>query len=278
MQPLLEHFATPGPMTTIAPAMVAALPDDAAEICRIATGLIAHEHLMWLYESEVPDERRPDLQLRQAQEILDVVMSLDDSPLTEVRPVQRRAIGNCRQYSTVTAALLRSKGIPARARCGFGMYFDPAKGVDHWVVDRWDEAQQRWVRVDTQIDSQQREVFNLQFDPADLPADVFLPAGEAWQKCRRGEADPDTFGILDMWGLWFVQGNVMRDLAAQLKIETLPWDVWGVMDDDLGEQGEAGLATNDRAALLAEGDDLAASAEFYQSTSGWSVPGDWLSS
>jgi hypothetical protein len=30
-----------------------------------------------------------------------------------------------------------------------------------------------------------------------------------------------------MNGLWFIAGNLVRDLAALNKMEMLPWDVWG---------------------------------------------------
>jgi hypothetical protein len=34
----------------------------------------------------------------------------------------------------------------------------------------------------------------------------------------------------DMRGLWFVRGNLVRDLAALNKVELLPWDIWGVIE------------------------------------------------
>jgi hypothetical protein len=54
---------------------------------------------------------------------------------------------------------------------------------------------------------------------------------EAWRRIRAGEADPERFGIFDMWGAWFVRGNVWRDLASLNKIEMNPWDDWGSMQD-----------------------------------------------
>jgi hypothetical protein len=49
--------------------------------------------------------------------------------------------------------------------------------------------------------------------------------------CRAGEADPSKFGIFvgNLRGLWFIAGDLVRDLAALNKMEMLPWDVWGVM-------------------------------------------------
>ena len=34
---------------------------------------------------------------------------------------------------------------------------------------------------------------------------------------------------MDMGGLWFIAGNVVRDVAALNNMEMLPWDVWGAM-------------------------------------------------
>ena len=57
-------------------------------------------------------------------------------------------------------------------------------------------------------------------------------AGDAWRLCRAGKADPKTFGILDMYGLWFIASNVIRDVASLNNHEMLPWDVWGAMTPD----------------------------------------------
>jgi hypothetical protein len=90
--------------------------------------------------------------------------------------------------------------------------------------------------VDPQLDTPQRELFKVTFDPLDVPRDQFLVAGDAWRLCRSGKADPASFGILDMHGLWFIAGNVIRDVAALNNHEMLPWDVWGAM-----AQSDAGL-------------------------------------
>jgi hypothetical protein len=48
--------------------------------------------------------------------------------------------------------------------------------------------------------------------------------------CRRGLADPLSFGVdgfPDNFGIGEIRGNLIRDLAALNKVETLPWDEWG---------------------------------------------------
>jgi hypothetical protein len=133
--------------------------------------------------------------------------------------------------------LLRRAGIPARARCGFGTYFEAGKYIDHWIVEYWDRARAGWRRVDSQLDQPQHEMLSIDFDATDVPRDRFVAGGEAWHLARAGRADPDTFGILDFWGPMMLRGNALRDLASLNKMELLPWDGWGLMNraDELGD-------------------------------------------
>ena len=58
-----------------------------------------------------------------------------------------------------------------------------------------------------------------------------------------------------MRGLWFIRGNVVRDLAALNRVELLPWDGWGLMLR-LGQSDECpahDLALLDEAAGLTQG-------------------------
>jgi hypothetical protein len=240
------YYAEPGPMTTLelSPLAAEGLPTDPLGLCRIARGVIVHEFLAAsLYGVEIPPERADEVETRPASAIVDTIQRLDPRPLVEPRPPERRMFGNCRQFSTLTCALLRRAGIPARARCGFGTYFEERKYIDHWVVEYWDTARRDWRRVDSQLDQAQHEVLSIDFDATDVSRDKFLTGGEAWRLCRAGQADPDTFGILDFWGDWFVRGNVVRDLAALNKMELLPWDGWGLMlsANDLGADVADGL-------------------------------------
>ena len=136
--------------------------------------------------------------------------------------------------SALHVAMLRAQGIPARARCGFGVYFEKGKYLDHWVTEYWNEEKKLWVLFDAQIDDRQRELFRVEFDTADVPRDQFVVAGDAWSLCRDGKTDPSAFGILDMHGLWFIAGNLVRrrcveqprnapmGLRAQCAVKTLP--------------------------------------------------------
>jgi hypothetical protein len=142
--------------------------------------------------------------------------------------------------------------VAARARCGFGAYFQESMFLDHWVTEYWNEAHRRWVLVDAQLDMRQRELFKVRFDPLDVPRDQFLVAGDAWRLCRDGKAQPAQFGILDMHGLWFIAGNLIRDVAALNNHEMLPWDVWGAM---ARSDAELDLPFFDRLAELSHAPD-----------------------
>ncbi|HEX9975800.1 MAG TPA: transglutaminase family protein [Dehalococcoidales bacterium] len=206
-----------------------ALPSDIPALCRSVQGLILHGHWAERYGVKLSEERRQEANLRKVSRQLGRIMELNDSPLTTTRPLESRIVGNCRDFSVFLTAVLRHKGVPARARCGFGTYFIPHHYEDHWVCQYWEANEERWVMVDAQLDEFQRNWLNIGFDTFDMPEGHFLPAGRAWQLSRSGQADPESFGILDCHGMWFIGGNVVRDLLSLNKIELLPWDMWGLM-------------------------------------------------
>jgi hypothetical protein len=209
------------------------LPRGPAATARLVQGLLLHEHIAPAYGVSLDDRRPAAAHIRPVAGMLESLAAHDPRPLNEARSPNERQVGVCRHFTLLQVSMLRSQGLPARARCGFGAYFEPGKFLDHWVTEYWNEEQDRWVMVDAQMDPRQRELFKLAFDPLDMPRGQFRVAGEAWALCRAGKADPQAFGILDMHGLWFIASNVIRDLAALNNREMLPWDGWGamVMDD-----------------------------------------------
>lgn len=230
----------------------AALPDDVAGLAKVLQGLLIPEHLPDVYGVTLSDRQRGEPHVRSTEAILERIAVHDPRPLSRARAPAERFAGCCRHYTLLLVAMLRSKGIAARARCGFGAYFAKGKFVDHWVTEYFDEAQQRWILVDAQIDDRQCALFGIDFDTLDVPRDRFLVAGDAWQLCRDGHADPQSFGVLDMAGLWFIASNVIRDAAALNNREMLPWDVWGGMTL---ANAEIDLAFIDRLARLTHAPD-----------------------
>jgi hypothetical protein len=249
MNGILDFYRSPGPVTGLGihEQLVADLPADIAGIRDVVQGLILHVFWAERHGIQLSEERKAEVNLRRVDRQLSRLLELDSSPLAQARPLERRLVGNCRDFSTIMAALLRAKGIPARARCGFGTYFLPNHFEDHWVCECWNPTMRRWVMVDAQLDGLQREKLKTDFDPLDVPKDRFVVGGAAWQLCRSGGADPDRFGIFDMHGLWFVRGDLVRDFLALNKVEILPWDHgWG----HLAGEEEAAYPLMDRIARL----------------------------
>jgi hypothetical protein len=251
------YFAAPGPLTDLSAqrGRVGALPTALGDLCGLVQGVVVHPFLAHLYGLPASALRLDELEIRRVSDMVERILALDARPLAEPRPPERRMVGNCRHFSVLLCSLLRAQGVPVRARCGFGAYFNPMTFEDHWVCEVWDAAGGAWRLVDAQLDARQLEAMRIGFDPLDVPRTQFLVAGDAWQRCRSGAADPQRFGILDMRGLWFVRGNLVRDLAALAKRELLPWDGWGLMA--VREDGDAAeMALLDRVAELTQaGDD-----------------------
>jgi hypothetical protein len=253
----LAYYSTSAGFTELGrhEALARGLPAELGALCRVVQGLLVHPFLGRLYGLEPNPRRQGELELRSVQDMLDRVLALEAKPLSVARAPAQRLLGNCRHFSVLLCALLRARGVPARTRCGFASWFEPSQFTDHWVCEVWDPIRGAWHLVDAQLDAEQRAACRIDFDPLDVPRDRFLVAGRAWQRCRNENAKPTDFGILELRGLWFVRGNVVRDLAAFARRELLPWDGWGLMADQ-HESDARELALLDRvAALTLAGDE-----------------------
>jgi Transglutaminase-like superfamily len=273
---ILAFYLGDGPMTSDAThaALFAALPDDIASLTRVMHGLLLHQHVAPAYGQKLSGERLAEPHIRSVRKMIDQLLAHDARALTAARPPEKRLVGVCRHFTTLFVTALRAKGHAARARCGFGAYFEPGKFIDHWVCEYWNEPQSRWILVDAQIDDVQRGLFKPDFDLLDVPRDRFIIAGEAWRQCREGLEDASKFGIMQMNGLWFIAGNVLRDFAALNNVEMLPWDVWGPMLRPGETASAAQLALLDRLAALTRTPDESFTAlrELYQGDSNLRVP------
>ena len=220
-------YSAPGPLTDIAEvstAVLEAVPADPVAICALVPGLVLHP--FEATDLGLDAGRLGGQQIRPASAIIGAVLALDPAALDIPREPGRRLVGTCRTFVVLSCALLRYRGIAARARCGFGTYFQPGLGLDHWVTEYWHEADRRWARVDT-------EHLGHSFvpHPEDLQPDEFLTGGEAWTGYRHGVIDATAFGVpgTENFGPAEISGNAVRDLAALNKVEMLPWDEWGQM-------------------------------------------------
>lgn len=232
--------------------LFAALPADLPGLARVAGGLVVHYFAdKWVLGYEVPRQRLNEVDTRTVRAMLARLRALDERPLTEARPPECRLVGCCRDYAVLLCAMCRYRGIPARLRVGFADYFIPGSPEDHAVAECWDAEAGRWRLIDAQLGAPQVAYYRIAFDPHDVPRDRFLMGGRAWRMCRRGEADPDTFGVSVPGaprGWPFLRSRLLLDLAALTRQEMLQWDGWGASELDA-----AALALLDEAAQLTEG-------------------------
>src|SRR5260370_39783960 len=145
------------------------LPSDPGALAAIAQGLLMHEHVAPAYGLTLSGEQHAQAHVRPVEQMLQAIIRRDPRPLSAARAAGERQVGVCRHFTLLHVAMLRGKGVPARARCGFGAYFQKGKFVDHWVTEYWNEAGQKWVLVDPQLDARQRDLFHITFDPPPIP-------------------------------------------------------------------------------------------------------------
>jgi hypothetical protein len=222
------------------------LPADPAELAKVVGGLVVHRDWTWRFGFTLPEPRRAEAETRTVAAMLAHLGSLDE------RPPPDRLAGTCRDFTVLLCALLRETGTPARARAGFAGYFTEGFHDDHWVVEAWHPTR-GWRLIDAQVAGYPPDTYHTgALDPLDVPRDAFLVAGRAWHECRTGTRDPATVGTsaAGLTGLWEVQGNVIRDLAALNRVETLPWDNWGLIPTHYDDLGPPDLALLDHLATV----------------------------
>ena len=268
-QSILRFYAEPGIITRLDrySQFLDWLTGDVRAIYQVVQGILIHDSWIEQYGAPLEWDQSYDTQMAYMEDLLDKAIQLDPRSLALPRAPEKRVVCCCREFATLFCAILRYKGIPARSRCGFGLYFSPGYFEDHWMCEYWDRSQERWVQVDPQIDPFQQSTLKMEFSPLDMPAGGFMVAGEAWQKCRRGEIDPMRCGIScdpidfdleSLYGLWFVRGQLLRDFASLNKVETVPflvrlgkglsWAPWRLVGADEAELSPADYQLLDRIA------------------------------
>jgi len=255
-------YAASGPLTRldgIPPAALAPVATGPVEICLPVHGLVIQP--TDAAGLDLPADRMATNQVRPANALFGALLALDPAPVTIAREPRNRVVGTCRHFAVLSCALLRHRGVASRVRCGFATYFQPGQGLDHWITEYWDDATDRWVRVDSEILGQ-----SVLAHPEELDSAQFLTGGEAWGAYRRGEIDASRFGVFgtENWGAGEIRGNAVKDLAALNRVEMLPWDEWGRMTDAYaGRAGPAYDVLLDELAAVCAADDSSAIARLF---------------
>jgi len=228
-----DYYATHGRMSDPREQarLLDALPRDPTRLVAAVSGLILHRAFVAPLGITPHPGSADDVECRAMAKILERIAARDPAPLDAARPPERRFIGICRDYALLACAALRHHGIPARVRVGFATYFTPDFHEDHVVCEY--HANGRWRLLDPELSERVRRHFRIAFDPADVPRDAFLVAGDAWLRVRRGALASERCGVSSAGhaGAWFIAANVLRDLAALNKREMLQWDGWGLARD-----------------------------------------------
>ncbi len=245
-------FTDPGPYAD----RLDALPADVRELAAVVRNVVVHYRASG---RTFPPERLAEIDHRWVDRMLASDQGRFDAALAHPRPEADRVVGCCRDFTALTVAALRHRGVPARSRIGFAAYFDPDLHGDHVIAEYWNGA--RWVFVDAELEPG----FTDRFDPADLPLVVgsgagptpphFATAAQVWTAYRRDEIDVRRYGVGSephLRGAWFVRNYVLLELAHRRGDELLLWDLWGAMSWALG--GDLAVV-DDVAALLLAADD-----------------------
>ena len=269
----LSFYRSPGPMTALPDhTALADVPSDLDSLRRVVQGLLVHRDSAPAYGVEGDAIRLDEQNLRSVTEVLNRALELAATPLTDARAPIDRVLSICRHYTLLHTALLRSFEVPARVRCGFSNYFDRTKWYDHWITERWNGTRYGARRpADRRAAGRDRPLGLRPVRPAAGPVPHRGRSVDRYA-ARAGEVDPNLFGIFDMFGLWFIAGNVVLDFACLNKVELLPWDGWGMMTGPYEEPSPEAVAVLDDIATLSVADDVDAIRARYQSDDRLRVP------
>jgi hypothetical protein len=275
----IQYYATQSPMTDpgrFADRMLA-VPGTLSEIREAARQLVFHYRADGDFaENGIEASRICEIDIRYAEDMLARIFELSDAPLTAEREPRQRMVGCCRDFTVLFLSMARAHGIPARARVGFGAYFQPGWYLDHVVAEVWDAGEQRWRLVDPELAPDHADPSGRPLDSEDLTGAQFVTGPHAWLACRSGSADPERFVVdpgLDIpptRGWWYLRHNLVLDLSALTRREMVQWDGWGLTD--VAEPTSADLALLDDLAAATAGDVTPELAASWSEHEGLAVP------
>lgn len=166
---------------------------------------------------------------------------MDTRGFTYAREIKHKAILTCRYVSVLTASILKAKGYACRVRSGFGNYFKSKDAaIDHWIVQYWNEEEQRWVNLDADNANtlQDFDVFDM-----DTKGRYFF-AAQAWLDVRSGKRNVD----------YFVHGNFRTGLP--MLAQAVFFDFHALMNDEISYLFFPTYLSEDRKFYELSADDL----------------------
>lgn len=227
-------------------------------------------------ENGIAPERITEADLRYSGDMLARINEMEPIVPGQQRNPSHRMVGCCRDWALLFVSLARHHGFAARSRVGFANYFADGWWIDHTIAEVWDEREQRWRLVDSELPDGFKPASGEAFEPIDIPRDRFLPGLDAWRLVRSGELLADPFVVApeieipELRGIPYLWHNVVQDLAALNRHEMVLWDVWGIDLEPVNDQGAMLLDMVAASKTLAEWQQHFAREEF-------SVPAQVLS-
>jgi len=275
----VQYYATQSRMTDPGQftERVLAVPGTISAIREAARQLVFHYRADGDFaENGIEAGRICEIDTRYAQDMLARIFELSDAPLTAEREPWQRIVGCCRDFTVLFLSMARAHGIAARARVGFGAYFEPGWYLDHVVAEAWHAGEQRWRLVDAELAPDHADPSGSPLDSEDLTAAQFVTGPQAWLACRSGAADPERFVVdpgLDIpqtRGWPYLRHNLVHDLASLTRREMVLWDSWGL--GDIAEPTGAQLAVLDDLAAAIAADVTPELADSWSAREGLAVP------
>lgn len=181
----------------------------------------------------------------------------DSSGFILDRATKDKLILTCRFIAVLIASILKSKGIPARARSGFAPYFkveglEIDKSYDHWINQYWDSKQSRWITID--VDASLEDY--LKFDPYDISQETFDFSADAWLDVRGGRIDGNHFkDAVGLEGLDTISWQLFHDFHALMNNEILYQHGTAYIQNRIKELSEEELKEIDNLAKLMQKPD-----------------------
>jgi hypothetical protein len=221
--------------------LYAELPELLEDLCKLIKTQLIHPVQVDQYADVLPEGRtREDTNFYSVNDMLKELVARNPQGLTMERAPAERLVLSCRFHAMLLVSMVKSRGIPARVRVGFGGYLAPESGkhFDHWIAEIWNEREDRWMSVDPDV---QRIDFN-----------EFELAWDVWQRARAGEIDPKKYGFHIWWGMEYIVGNMCHDLFANLNNETIYWEGPNLFYKDAEQLTAEETAFVDRLAHLLE--------------------------
>ena len=255
------------------------LSQQPSDLFVLTQNLFVHENECQWGNYEFAKARYVESYYRRVEDMLSQIFTLSSRPLHEPRSLEEKLIVSCRGAALLFCAFLRNQGIPGRLRVGFVSYHPIARfKMDHVVTEYWEDG--KWKCADPLMSEaffkMNPKAKNL--NPLDLSEEAFIPAEQAWINLRTKKEDCSQYGVglfQNRRGLFSVRNKLLHALAARLKFEMLPGDLWGYMLFDgpsVDPTEESQLQYLDELASLLLQDDFAQLKAFYEAHAAVKVP------